>query len=97
MQQSSCTILHSAEHVQLCCSTASIGTHASSVAPGASLVDEVLLCLQNLPPDADKLFLYEKFSPYGAILSVKVCTSSNAGADAGQGCLEFWDRVAVSG
>lgn len=28
--------------------------------------------LQNLPPDADKLFLYEKFSPYGAILSVKV-------------------------
>lgn len=30
------------------------------------------LYVKNLPPLADKLFLYEKFAPFGAILSVKV-------------------------
>ena len=28
--------------------------------------------VKNLPQDADKLYLYEKFSPYGGISSVKV-------------------------
>ena len=28
--------------------------------------------VKNLPPEADKLFLYEKFAPYGGISSVKV-------------------------
>ncbi len=26
----------------------------------------------NMPPDADKLYLYERFAPHGAIVSVKV-------------------------
>ena len=30
------------------------------------------LYIKNLPADADRLFLYEKFAPFGAILSVKV-------------------------
>lgn len=28
--------------------------------------------VKNLPPEADKLYLYEKFAPYGGISSVKV-------------------------
>ena len=31
------------------------------------------LYVKNLPAEADRLFLYEKFAPYGAILSIKVC------------------------
>lgn len=41
--------------------------------------------LQNLPVDADKLFLYEKFSPYGAILSVKVLNDPQSGQCRGVG------------
>ena len=32
--------------------------------------------VKNLPQDADKLFLYEKFAPYGGISSVKVRATS---------------------
>lgn len=34
---------------------------------------------QNLPLNADKLFLYERFAPFGAILSVKVLTDEETG------------------
>jgi hypothetical protein len=37
--------------------------HTALTAPSA---------LQNLPADADKLYMYERFAPHGAILSVKV-------------------------
>lgn len=40
---------------------------------------------QNLPTDADKLFLYEKFSPFGAILSVKVLNDPQSGQCRGVG------------
>ena len=30
------------------------------------------LYIKNLPPEADKLFLYERFAPHGGIASVKV-------------------------
>lgn len=30
------------------------------------------LYVKNLPPEADKCFLYERFAPFGAIMSVKV-------------------------
>lgn len=35
--------------------------------------------LQNLPIEADRLFLYERFAPFGAILSVKVLTDAETG------------------
>ena len=33
------------------------------------------LYVKNLPVNADRLFLYEKFAPFGAVLSVKVCST----------------------
>ncbi len=44
-------------------------------APGSSS-----LYVKNLPPEADKLYLYEKFAPYGAILSVKILIDDQTGA-----------------
>eukprot|EP00983_Pelagomonas_calceolata_P005264 171963-Pelagomonas_calceolata.AAC.1 len=35
-------------------------------------VDQAWSYVKNMPEDADKLFLYEKFAPFGAIHSVKV-------------------------
>ena len=45
--------------------------------PGPAPVAQVSLSvaslyIKNLPLDADRLFLYEKFAPYGAVLSVKI-------------------------
>lgn len=40
--------------------------------------------------DADKLFLYEKFSPYGAILSVKVLNDPQSGQCRGVGFVVSW-------
>ena len=42
---------------------------ASSSGPTGGMVS---LYVKNLPPDADRLFLYEKFAPFGAVVSVKV-------------------------
>lgn len=43
-----------------------------------------LLSLQNLPLEADNLFMYETFSPYGAILSVKVLVNEETGETNGR-------------
>lgn len=56
-------------------SSSSLGHPLPSAMP--SQVPQVTLSVaslyvKNLPLDADRLFLYEKFAPYGAILSVKV-------------------------
>jgi RNA recognition motif-containing protein len=53
------------------------------------------LPLQNLPPDADKLFLYEKFSPFGAILSVKVLTDPQSGQCRGVGFVNFAEHASA--
>lgn len=41
--------------------------HHFASAPASSSV-----YVKNLPPEADKLFLYEKFAPHGGISSLKV-------------------------
>jgi RNA recognition motif-containing protein len=61
---------------------------------GAAVMRAVLF-LQNLPPDADKLFLYEKFSPYGAILSVKVLKDPQSGQCRGVGFVNFAEHAAA--
>jgi RNA recognition motif-containing protein len=59
-----------------------LGLLTTLVSPSATVCR---LPLQNLPTDADKLFLYEKFSPYGAILSVKVLNDPQSGQCRGVG------------
>ncbi|KAF6236926.1 hypothetical protein COO60DRAFT_1632412 [Scenedesmus sp. NREL 46B-D3] len=53
------------------------------------------LYIKNLPPDADKLFLYEKFSPFGAILSVKVLTDPQSGQCRGVGFVNFAEHASA--
>lgn len=53
------------------------------------------LYIKNLPTDADKLFLYEKFSPYGAILSVKVLNDPQSGQCRGVGFVNFAEHTAA--
>jgi RNA recognition motif-containing protein len=50
---------------------------------------------QNLPPDADKLFLYEKFSPFGAILSVKVLADPQSGQCRGVGFVNYAEHASA--
>lgn len=54
-------------------SQGSFGPAASVGGPAGGIAS---LYVKNLPPEADKLFLYERFAPFGAIVSVKVsvCT-----------------------
>lgn len=53
------------------------------------------LYIKNLPLDADKLFLYEKFSPYGAILSVKVLNDPQSGQCRGVGFVNFAEHTSA--
>ena len=49
------------------------------------------LYIKNLPPDADKLYLYERFAPHGAILSVKVLVDDQTGKCRGVGFVNYAD------
>lgn len=57
---------------------------------GVSAMAVASLYVKNMPPLADKLFLYEKFAPFGAILSVKILTNED-GASRGVGFVNFSD------
>lgn len=45
--------------------------------------------IKNLPPDADKLFLYQRFAPHGAIQSVKVLTDEDSQQCKGVGFVNY--------
>lgn len=45
--------------------------------------------VKNLPPEADKLFLYERFAPHGAVLSVKVLVDDQTGQCKGVGFVNY--------
>ena len=47
--------------------------------------------IKGLPEDADKLWLYEKFSRFGGILSVRVLVDDTSGKCAGIGFVNFTD------
>lgn len=53
------------------------------------------LYIKNLHPDADKLFLYERFAPYGAILSVKILYDTQTGLCRGVGFVNYSDNQAA--
>lgn len=53
------------------------------------------LYVKNLPPEADKLFLYEKFAPHGAIASVRVMTDDVTGTCKGVGFVNYVDHAAA--
>ncbi|KAK9790968.1 hypothetical protein WJX73_007835 [Symbiochloris irregularis] len=45
--------------------------------------------IKNLPPEADKLFLYQRFAPHGAIQSVKVLTDEDSQQCKGVGFVNY--------
>ena len=51
------------------------------------------LYVKNLPADADRLFLYEKFAPHGAIYSVKVLPDEQTGRCKGVGFVNYGDAA----
>lgn len=51
--------------------------------------------IKNLPPTADKLFLYEKFARFGAITSVKPMPDEVTGCCRGIGFVNFSDATAA--
>lgn len=53
------------------------------------------LYVKNLPQDADKLFLYEKFAIHGAIASVRVMTDEATGVCKGVGFVNYVDHSAA--
>lgn len=71
---------------------ADASTVAASNAKSGSLGS---LYVKNLPPEADKLYLYEKFAVYGAISSVKVLTDEMSGICKGVGFVNFLEQAAA--
>ncbi|KAK9824558.1 hypothetical protein WJX72_011295 [[Myrmecia] bisecta] len=51
--------------------------------------------IKNLPESANKLFLYERFAPYGAVLSVKVLLDDTSSKCRGVGFVNFADGNAA--
>ncbi|MEW5316810.1 MAG: hypothetical protein WDW38_008160 [Sanguina aurantia] len=75
-------------------------TPAQRAAPAAAAAvalarTSTSLYIKNLPLEADNLFMYETFSPYGAILSVKVLVNEETGKCRGVGFVNFSDRAAA--
>ncbi|KAK9908116.1 hypothetical protein WJX75_002897 [Coccomyxa subellipsoidea] len=65
--------------------------------PGAQQ-QRASLYIKNLPPDADKLYLYERFARFGAILSVKIMTEDATGKCKGVGFVNYatYDAACVA-
>ncbi len=51
-------------------------------------------CAPLPPPQTDRLWLYEKFAPFGSVLSVKVLTNEN-GTCKGVGFINYGDHDAA--
>lgn len=51
--------------------------------------------IKNLPPEANKLFLYENFAPFGAVTSVKILTDDTNGLCKGVGFVNYTDSTAA--
>lgn len=49
------------------------------------------LYVKNLPVEADRLFLYEKFAPHGAVHSVKILSDEQSGKCRGVGFVNYGD------
>lgn len=62
---------------------------------GSRSTQSASLYIKNLPPEADKLFLYEHFAPLGAILSVRLLTD-DSGACRGVGFVNYADPCSAS-
>lgn len=79
---------------------------SSNVTPAGFLVNNVgsqlqspansspcSLYVKNLPAETDRLFLYEKFAPHGAIHSVKVLSDVQTGKCKGVGFVNYGDAT----
>lgn len=72
------------------CSTIKMGPNAHLVTPHLTLrFVHLRVCVQT-----DRLWLYEKFAPFGAVLSVKVLTNE-AGVCKGVGFINYGDQDAA--
>lgn len=65
------------------------GNHTSLWSAGSAGTGPSSIYVKNLPPEADKLFLYERFAPHGAILSVKVLVDEQSGQCKGVGFVNY--------
>lgn len=68
---------------------------ATPVGNGLFIPKSSSLYVKNLPGDADKCFLYERFAPYGAIMSVKVLCDQDTGICKGVGFVNFAEHDAA--
>jgi len=50
-------------------------------APRPNLASTACLFIYNLPPETDESYLYQLFSPYGAVVNVKVWNTAAATLD----------------
>lgn len=51
--------------------------------------------IKNLPPETDKLYLYEKFAPFGGVASVKVLADEATGQCRGVGFVNYVDSTSA--
>lgn len=59
--------------------------------PPPSLSTCTSLYVKNLPPETDRLWLYERFAPHGSIMSVKVLQEENSSKCRGVGFVNMTD------
>ena len=59
--------------------------------PPSSTSTPCSLYVKNLPAETDRLFLYERFAPHGAIHSVKVLSDAQTGKCKGVGFVNYGD------
>ncbi|KAL3133214.1 hypothetical protein ABBQ38_007101 [Trebouxia sp. C0009 RCD-2024] len=85
-----------------CLPSQSLSTHGSGVGLNGYIASgpspqvpspPCSLYVKNLPADADRLFLYEKFAPHGAIYSVKVLPDEQTGKCKGVGFVNYGDAA----
>ena len=67
------------------------GANVGGVVPGSQGTTPASVYVRNLPPEADKLYLYEKFAPYGGVTSVKLLFN-DAGDSRGIGFVNYVDQ-----
>jgi ELAV like protein 2/3/4 len=67
----------------------SVQSHQNSASVASLAPGGATMCIQNLPPAADELFMYKTFSPFGAINSIQVVRDDWTGLCSGVAVIKF--------
>jgi RNA recognition motif-containing protein len=73
----------------------SVSTPTSGIRHPVVAMSPVSLYIKNLPPEADKLFLYEHFAPHGPVLSVRILNDEQTGKCRGVGFVNYADPTSA--